>query len=133
MRARAATLLVCALAFPGCGRGAGQDRAVPATPQQPVETRPVTPAFAGRTWRVTESASVARGTRYEFRPDGVLRITGPGSTPSEGTWTWHEGVLTMVEDGIPYRIDILALDDHTFRIRSNNPGAPVEITLVREP
>ncbi len=36
----------------------------------------------------------------------------------------------MVEEGIPYKADVLKLSKNEFRIRSNNPGEPVEITLV---
>jgi hypothetical protein len=37
----------------------------------------------------------------------------------------------MVEEGHPYRIEVLSLTDREFRIRSHNPGEPVDITLVR--
>jgi hypothetical protein len=96
----------------------------------PVED--ATPGFVGKTWRVTESSNGTPGTRYEFRADGVLLMSSPGSTPAEGRWTWEQGVLTMIEEDISYRTDILALDDSTFRIRSHNPGQPVEMKLVRE-
>ena len=36
----------------------------------------------------------------------------------------------MVEDGIPYKVDVLKLSKKEFRIRSHNPGKPVEITFV---
>jgi hypothetical protein len=73
-----------------------------------------------------------RGTTCEFRGDGTLIVSSPGSTPLAGSWKWHEGNLTMTEEGIDYPTDILALDDSTFKIRSNNPGQPVEITLRRD-
>ena len=56
-------------------------------------------------------------------------MTSPGSSPLEGGWRWHEGELTMTEEGITYPAEILALDEHTFRIRSHNPGASLELTL----
>jgi hypothetical protein len=39
----------------------------------------------------------------------------------------------MVEESISYRTEILALDEGTFKIRSHNPGTPVDITLVPAP
>jgi hypothetical protein len=133
LRPLLALLALLALAG-GCSRTTPDEKAPAATAEAPpVATTPVTPAFAGKTWRVTESTGVAPGSTYEFATDGVLRMTAPGSTPAEGTWKWEEGVLTMTEEGIPYRIDILALDDSTFKIRSHNPGPPVDITMVREP
>jgi len=102
-------------------------------PPADVPTHAVTPAFAGKTWKVTRSSAVALGTTYEFRTNGTLLVSSPGSTPLAGTWSWSEGALTMTEEGISYPTDILALDDSTFRIRSNNPGEPVEITLERVP
>ena len=38
--------------------------------------------------------------------------------------------MTLVEEGIPYKVDILRLSRDEFRIRSNNPGEPVEIRFV---
>jgi len=39
----------------------------------------------------------------------------------------------MVEDGIPYPVEILELTEDRFRIRTRNPGEPVEMTLVPAP
>lgn len=36
----------------------------------------------------------------------------------------------MVEEGIHYKVDVLKFSKDEFRISSNNPGEPVEITLV---
>ena len=116
----------------GCAR-TEETKAVPPPAQDEVATRPVTPAFAGKTWRVTASSAGTTGATYEFREDGKLVIRSPGSTPLEGSWSWNEGALTMVEEGISYPTDILALDDSTFKVRSNNPGQPVELTLVLAP
>ena len=99
----------------------------------PTPTHAVTPAFAGKTWKVVTSSAGNTGATYEFRGDGTLVVKSPGATPMEGKWSWNEGALTMVEEGISYPTDILALDDSTFKIRSNNPGQPVELTFVRVP
>jgi hypothetical protein len=74
--------------------------------------------------------NVAPGTLYVFLSEGTLLITSPNSKPALGTWKYEGGALTMVEEGIPYKVDILRLSKDEFRIRSNNPGQPVEITLV---
>ena len=88
------------------------------------------PTFINRVWRVTESPSVARGTLYVFLSDGTLLITSEQSTPMVGTWKHEGGILTMVEESIPYKVDILNLSADEFRIRSHNPGGAVELRLV---
>lgn len=90
--------------------------------------RPV--SFVNRVWRVARSSSVADGTLYAFLSDGTLVITSPGNKPMLGSWSRSEDGLVMVEESIPYRVDILTLDDDEFVIRSHNPGAPVDIAMV---
>ncbi|MDQ3754823.1 MAG: hypothetical protein M3371_08845 [Acidobacteriota bacterium] len=87
-------------------------------------------SFVNKVWRVSRSSSVAPGTLYVFLSEGTLVITSPNSRPALGTWKYEGGALTMVEEGIPYKTDILRLNKDEFRIRSNNPGGAVEITLV---
>ena len=128
MNARILLVVLLVLAA-GCAKKEEERR--PEAPAGDVATHAVTPAFAGKTWRVTESSAVAPGTTYEFREGGTLVVTSPGSPPLTGSWKWSEGNLVMIEEGISYPTDILALDDGTFRIRSNNPGEPVLITLER--
>jgi hypothetical protein len=86
-------------------------------------------AFVDRVWEVASSSGVATGTLYVFLSEGTLVIASPNSKPSLGSWTFKDGQLTMVEESIPYRVDILSLDDHELAIRSHNPGSPVEIRL----
>lgn len=88
------------------------------------------PAFVDRDWRVESSSAVAPGTTYHFGADGTLRIESPGSPPASGRWTYDGGKLVMIEEGIAYPADILALDAERFSIRSYNPGEPVEIAMV---
>jgi hypothetical protein len=83
-----------------------------------------------KVWRVRESSSVALGTLYVFLSEGTLVITSSNSKPALGRWKYEDGALTMVEEGISYKVDILKLSKDEFRIRNNNPGEPVEITLV---
>jgi hypothetical protein len=122
-------LVLLLLGSAGCAKKEERQAQAPAAA---VATHPVTPAFAGKTWKVTQSSAVAPGTTYEFREGGTLVVITPGSPPLTGRWAWSEGNLTMTEEGITYPTDILALDDSTFRIKSNNPGQPVEITMVRD-
>ena len=86
--------------------------------------------FVNRVWRVADSTAVAPGQLYVFLSEGTLVMTSPSSTPSLGTWRRAGNGFTMVEEGRPYRVDILALTDQEFRIRSHNPGQPVDIRLV---
>jgi hypothetical protein len=123
-------LLSLVVFAPGCAKKETASQTPPPA-QEDVATHAVTPAFAGKTWKVTASSAGNTGAIMEFREDGTLVIESPGSTRMEGKWSWSEGALTMVEEGISYPTDILSLDDSTFKIRSNNPGEPVELTMAR--
>lgn len=97
----------------------------------PARSEPATTAsFIDKVWRVSESPAVASGTLYVFLSEGTLVITSGRSKPALGTWKYEGGILTMVEESIAYRVDILNLTADQFRIRSNNPGGAVEITMV---
>lgn len=98
----------------------------------PAQTTDPRARFVDIDWRVVSSSAVAAGTRYRFGSDGSLRIEAEGSTPGLGRWTLEGGKLVMIEEGIAYPTDILRLDDGHFTIRSHNPGAPVDIEMVRD-
>ena len=106
----------------------------PAAPRAPVATpaesgaRPAT--FVNRVWQVAESTAVAPGQIYVFLSEGTLVMASTTGTPAFGRWKRDGEGLIMVEDGPPYRVDILSLTGAEFRIRSHNPGEPVEIRLV---
>ena len=87
-------------------------------------------SFVDKVWRVRESSAVEPGTLYVFLSEGTLVIASPHGKPALGTWKSENGNLTMVEESIPYKIDILNLTRDELRIRSHNPGEPVEITMV---
>jgi hypothetical protein len=92
-----------------------------------------TVSFVNKVWEVSQSSSVAPGTLYVFLSDGTLVITSQKSRPSLGTWKQAAGLLTMVEEGISYRVNVVKLTADEFVIISNNPGRAVEITLVPAP
>jgi len=77
-------------------------------------------SFVNTVWRVSNSSSVAPGTLYVFLSEGTLVITSPNNKPALGWWKYEGGALTMVEEGISYKVDILKLGKDEFRIRSNN-------------
>ena len=72
------------------------------------------PRFADRVWRVESSSAVAPGTLYTFLSDGTLVIDAQQSTIAYGRWTYENGALVMIEEGIAYPTDIVALDDTSF-------------------
>ncbi|MFP7723031.1 hypothetical protein [Lysobacter sp. A3-1-A15] len=89
------------------------------------------PDFVGRTWRVAYSSAVAEGTRYRFHADGRLEIVGPGSEPITGSWRMLEDArIEMTEDGLAYPVDIVEQTRRLLRLRSHNPGEPVDIAMV---
>lgn len=105
----------------------------PAAPAQSpaAESVAVAPAaFVDKVWQVSTSSTVAPGTRYTFLGDGTLVIDSDTGTSGYGRWTFDNGALSMIEEGIAYPTDILELDADSFEIRSNNPGGPVTIALV---
>jgi hypothetical protein len=100
------------------------------TENRPQETADAAVGFVNVVWAVSQSSSVAPETLYVFLSDGTLVITSPHGKPALGKWKDEGGILTMVEDGIPYQVDVLNLSRDEFKIRSHNPGKPAEITFV---
>ncbi|OHE84129.1 MAG: hypothetical protein A2579_02130 [Lysobacterales bacterium RIFOXYD1_FULL_69_11] len=147
---RVIPLLATALVLAACQADAPEpvlDTASPATADTALEparstdtaTVPVpgpadtaAPGFVDRTWVVEASSAVAEGTTYRFGGDGRLEIAGPdGGTPTAGQWrALDESRLEMTEEGIAYNVDILEQGEARLRLRSHNPGEPVDITLV---
>lgn len=71
------------------------------------------------------------GTLYAFLADGTLVIGSPGSLPAAGSWKRAPaGGITMVEASRPYAVEILEATPRRLKLRSHNPGTPVEITLA---
>lgn len=110
--------------FAGCS-----ERSAPteSSPQVPAES---SPGFVNTVWKVSESSGVAPGTLYVFLSDGTLVVASPHGKPALGRWKDIGGILTMVEEGIPYQVDVLNLSRVQFRIRSHNPGKPAEVTFI---
>ena len=88
------------------------------------------PSFVNRVWRVSRSSAVAGGTLYVFLSDSTLVITSPGNKPMLGSWSRSDGGLVMVEESLPYQVEILELSAAELVIRSHNPGQPVDIVMV---
>jgi hypothetical protein len=108
----------------GCSREAVQKE----RPAERVTESPV--SFVNKVWQADDSSGVAPGTIYVFLSEGTLLITSAREKPMLGTWKQEGGGLTMVEEGLPYKVDVLRLSADEFRIRSNNPGGAVETRLV---
>jgi len=97
----------------------------------PPSRPPEPPAgFVNRVWKVSESSTVAPGTLYAFLSEGTMVIASEHGTPSFGKWKQERDTLTLVEEGLAYRTEILQLVRDTFKVRVHNPGQPVEITFV---
>ncbi len=87
--------------------------------------------FTNKVWEVRGSSAGAAGSLYVFLSDGTLVITRAGNKPMTGAWRAEaDGTITMVEQGLSYRTEILAATKTELRLRSHNPGEPVEITLA---
>lgn len=93
---------------------------------------PVT--FVNRVWSVAERSDGADpGSLYVFLGDGTLVISSSNATPLLGNWRAKGDGLVMIEEGIEYNVDILGVSADEFRIRSHNPGEPLEIRFVPAP
>ncbi|AXA68457.1 MULTISPECIES: hypothetical protein [Pseudomonas] len=86
--------------------------------------------FVNKVWQIKTSNSIEPGMLYVFLSDGTLVMASPSSQPSLGRWTRTEKGLNMIEEGITYPTEILSLSRDEFRIRSLNPGDPVELQLA---
>ncbi len=87
--------------------------------------------FVNRVWKVAESTGMTPGQLVVFLSDSTLVFASPHEEPALGTWGYVGESLTMTEDGIPYTVEILELTAKELRIRTYNPGAPVETRFVR--
>ena len=97
---------------------------------EPIDQADTDVSFVNQVWRVSESSAVAPGTLYTFLAEGTLVIASPNTRPLLGQWRYENGALTMVEESIPYAVDILEMKAGRLLLRSNNPGEPVSITLM---
>jgi len=122
---RALAIVVAGVCLAVCGERPGQ------TATRAADTKAA--GFVNKVWTVRESPGVAAGTLYVFLSEGTLVITSPNSRPAFGKWSYDGKILTMIEEDIPYKVDILKLTADEFKILSHNPGGTLEITLVPAP
>ena len=129
VRLCAAVMSLVALAETACSR----ESAPPGQRAQrdSVAPEPDSAAFENHVWRVARSATVEVGQLYVFLSDGTLLIASAHGTPSLGSWGLEAGQMTMVEEGIPYKVTVLHSSADSLAIRMANPGEPVTIELVR--
>lgn len=135
MRTFACVVLIAALSIAACDRQVPSSSSASVTaPASGADAESNSPraaaSFIDKVWKVSESSTVSAGTLYVFLSEGTLVVASSSGTPSLGKWKRENGQLTMIEEGIAYPTDILELTAGRFRIRSHNPGEPVEITLV---
>lgn len=91
------------------------------------------PGFVDKVWKVSASSAVDAGMTYAFLSNGQLVIDSPNGTPLHGNWTYEQGALSVIEEGLTYAVDIIRLDADTFQIRIHTPGGATDITLVPAP
>ena len=104
--------------------------AVGGAPAAPAAPPPVAIAtLTSQVWQVTASRGVAAGSLYVFLADGTLLVGTPGSTLAQGRWRSEGGRLVMVEESQSHPAEVLALQPDRLKLRSHNPGSPVEMTL----
>ncbi len=126
-----AICLVSLLTLTAC-----EKKAEPPKPPPPAaasiarETPKAEPSFVNKVWAVTDSTAVAPGSLRVFLSDGTLVMTSVNEKPALGAWHFEDGRLIVTEEGRDYLTDILELTDKSFRIRMQNPGAPVEIAFA---
>jgi heat shock protein HslJ len=89
------------------------------------------PSFANKVWKVEKSTGVQPGLVYVFLSDGTLLITSGTSIPTLGRWTFDGTTLTMIEEGIAHKVDLLAQSEDRLSIRIHSAGPPLDISMVR--
>jgi hypothetical protein len=104
------------------------------TNSQTVQRNKSEASFINKVWKVNKSNGATTGQIYVFISDGTLAMTSPNGKPSFGSWSYKEGILTMLEEGVPRKVDIVKLTNDEFNIKINDPGKGVEIefTLASE-
>lgn len=103
-------------------------------PVPPPEAAPAAaPSFINKVWRVKDASSIPGGGLYVFVSDGTMLITSPNSKPALGAWNQNDGQLTWIEEGRPYKVDVLSIDAMQFHVRVNSPGDPVDILFELAP
>jgi uncharacterized membrane protein len=112
-----AALLACS------DRGGGREATPESAPQKPA-------SFVNQVWTVADSPSGASGELYVFLSEGTLLIASPDAKPSVGRWSRSGDGLTMIEGGLPYEVEILALDSSEFRFRMHAMGKTADFRLV---
>ena len=65
-----------------------------------------------------------------FLSDGTLLTTSLVSQAALNMWTYKNGNLTIVEGSLPYKVEILKLDQTEFRIRVHGQEGPVELAMA---
>ena len=129
-RSLAACALLVALVA-GCAPQPAPEAPLDATTTTAPDPAPAPAAtFVNRVWQVVRSPQIASGPLYTFYSDGVLFITSEGNKPLIGAWARTDSGLTMTEESLTYRVDILELAPERFHIRMHNPGEPVEIEFA---
>ena len=88
------------------------------------------PGFANTVWKVARSTAGDPGALYVFLGDGTLLIASANGTPALGQWRRTGDSLTMVEEGLPHPVTVLAQSADSFNIKIASPGDPVEIHFV---
>jgi hypothetical protein len=138
-------LVVSAFAFFGCSgnasnanltnsQTAGQSKnAANTNPANRSTDNQKTVSFINKVWKVNKSSGVTSDHLYVFLSEGTLVITSTQSKPALGSWVYKNGALTMTEESITYKVDILKLTETEFAIKIYNPGQPTEIEFVQAP
>ncbi len=113
-----------AVALPGCSRPA------PAAGPGSADAAGDSARLVDRVWRVAESNASSPGDLVVFLSEGTLVFASPHALPAFGKWSYRGDSLTMIEEGQSYRVEIVSLTDDGLRLKSFNPGEPVETRFV---
>jgi len=121
--------IICVFALVILGSGCSRrSEAAPALTVQGATQS--TPGFINRVWRVSSSLTVPPGTLYVFLSDGTLVTTSPNSKAQLSLWSSKAGELTIVEDSIPYKTDIVKLAQSEFQIKIHRGTEVAEIAMM---
>lgn len=95
------TVVAVLLALSGCSPPDSSPRvSVRVTGAEAPTAAPAT--FVNRVWVVAESGQVAVGEIRVFLSEGTLVMASPHGRPALGVWSYHDGRLTISEEGREY-------------------------------
>lgn len=97
---------------------------------EPVKAASAPASFINKVWQVSEPKTARAGQLYVFLSEGTMVITSANNIPVLGTWKANGSNFDIVEEGRPYKVEVLSLTAEQLKVRMLSPGEPLELTFI---